>query len=89
MRHFSIAVVVAGAAGLAQPLAAKVVKFEVVRIESPAFEGRSFGAVGTYDRFPPEVGKLPRGDETLLVHDVAVHVRHHGRHAADGEAAEQ
>ena len=35
---------------LAQPSAAKVVKFEVVRIESPAFEGRSFGAVGTYDR---------------------------------------
>ena len=50
MRHFSIAVVVAGAVGLAQPLAAKVVKLEVVRIESPAFEGRSFGAVGTYDR---------------------------------------
>ena len=35
---------------LAQPSAAKVVKFEVVRIELPAFEGRSFGAVGTYDR---------------------------------------
>ena len=51
MRHLSAAVVVvAGVAGLAQPLAAKVVKFEVLRIESPAFEGRSFGAVGTYDR---------------------------------------
>jgi hypothetical protein len=36
--------------GAAQPAAAKVVKFEVLRIESPAFEGRSFGAVGTYDR---------------------------------------
>ena len=35
---------------LVQPSAAKVVKFEVVRVESPAFEGRSFGAVGTYDR---------------------------------------
>jgi Alpha/beta hydrolase domain len=51
MRHLSAtAVVAAGVAGLAQPVAAKVVKFEVVRIESPAFEGRSFGAVGTYDR---------------------------------------
>jgi hypothetical protein len=28
---------------------AKVVKFEIVRIE-PAFEGRTFGTVGTYDR---------------------------------------
>ena len=35
---------------LAGPVCAKVVKFEVVRIESPAFEGRTFGAVGTYDR---------------------------------------
>ena len=33
-----------------QPLAAKVVKFEILRTESPAFEGRAFGTVGTYDR---------------------------------------
>jgi Alpha/beta hydrolase domain len=32
------------------PCSAKVVKFDIVRVESPAFEGRSFGAVGTYDR---------------------------------------
>src|SRR5439155_1431243 len=51
MKHLSAAVVVvAGVAGLAQPLAAKVVNFEVLRIESPAFEGRSFGAVGAYAR---------------------------------------
>jgi hypothetical protein len=51
MRHLSAAaVVVASIAGWAQPLAAKVLKFEVVRIESPAFEGRSFGTAGTYDR---------------------------------------
>src|SRR5262249_38015921 len=36
--------------GAAQPAAAKVVKLEIVRVESPAFEGRSFGSVGTYDR---------------------------------------
>jgi hypothetical protein len=35
---------------LAQPSDAKVVKFEVLRVESPAFEGRTFGTVGTYDR---------------------------------------
>ena len=32
------------------PSAAKVIKFEIVRIESPAFEGRTFGSVGSYDR---------------------------------------
>jgi hypothetical protein len=35
---------------LGSPCAAKVVKFEIVRVESPAFEGRTFGTVGTYDR---------------------------------------
>jgi Alpha/beta hydrolase domain len=34
----------------ASPCAAKVVKFKIVQVESPAFEGRTFGAVGTYDR---------------------------------------
>jgi Alpha/beta hydrolase domain len=29
---------------------AKVVKFEILRVEAPAFEGRTFGSVGTYDR---------------------------------------
>ncbi len=29
---------------------AKVVKLEIVKTESPAFEGRVFGSVGTYDR---------------------------------------
>jgi hypothetical protein len=32
------------------PSAAKVVKFEILKVESPAFEGRTFGTVGTYDR---------------------------------------
>jgi hypothetical protein len=40
----------AGIVGLTGPSTAKVIKFEIVRTESPAFEGRSFGAVGTYDR---------------------------------------
>jgi len=51
MRHLlSVMILIAGMIGLAGPSAAKVVKFEIVRVESPAFEGRSFGAVGTYDR---------------------------------------
>jgi len=51
MRHLLSAVtLIAGVIGLTSPAAAKVVKFEIVRVESPAFEGRTFGAVGTYDR---------------------------------------
>src|ERR1700730_4662363 len=43
-------VIFAGIIALSSPSAAKVVKFDIVREESPAFEGRSFGSVGTYDR---------------------------------------
>jgi len=51
MRHLLSAIIlIAGICGMAHPAAAKVVKFEIVRVESPAFEGRSFGSVGTYDR---------------------------------------
>ena len=51
MRHWLSAIVlIVGIVGLANPSAAKVVKFEIVRVQSPAFEGRSFGLVGTYDR---------------------------------------
>lgn len=51
MRHLLTALVLTTAmAGIVAPSCAKVIKFEVVRTESPAFEGRSFGAVGTYDR---------------------------------------
>ncbi len=41
---------VASLVGATDPLAAKVIKFEVRSVESPAFEGRGFGAAGTYDR---------------------------------------
>jgi hypothetical protein len=43
-------ILVAGILACASPCSAKVVKFEIVRVESPVFEGRSFGAVGTYVR---------------------------------------
>jgi hypothetical protein len=49
----SIAVAALAAAAVVVPAgvaSAKVLKFEIVRAESPAFEGRSFGSVGTYDR---------------------------------------
>lgn len=38
------------ACGLAAPAQARVTKFEIVKVESPAFEGRAFGQAGTYDR---------------------------------------
>jgi hypothetical protein len=41
---------ITGLSALAGPAAAKVIKFEILQIESPAFEGRVFGSVGTYDR---------------------------------------
>src|ERR1700709_2088707 len=51
MRHLLRSLVlIAGLISLVSPSAAKLVKFEIVRVESPAFEGRTFGAVGTYDR---------------------------------------
>jgi hypothetical protein len=51
MRHvLSAIILIAGLISLSHLAAAKVVKFEIVRVESPAFEGRSFGATGTYDR---------------------------------------
>ncbi len=51
MRHLLKSIIlITGIIGLVSPAAAKVVKFEIVRVDSPAFEGRSFGAVGTYDR---------------------------------------
>ncbi|HTE97844.1 MAG TPA: hypothetical protein VK621_04280, partial [Bradyrhizobium sp.] len=51
MLHLLSAVaLIASVVGLTNLSEAKVVKFETVRVESPAFEGRSFGAVGTYDR---------------------------------------
>jgi hypothetical protein len=43
-------VLVTGLAGVIEPAAAKVIRLEVRSIESPTFEGRRFGAVGTYDR---------------------------------------
>jgi hypothetical protein len=51
MRHLLGAVALAASiAALADPLYAKVVKFDIVRTESPAFEGRTFGTIGTYDK---------------------------------------
>src|SRR6478735_11723076 len=51
MRHLlrSIALI-AGILGSVSPSPAKILKLEIVRVDSPAFEGRNFGIVGTYDR---------------------------------------
>jgi hypothetical protein len=51
MKKLTIALIVlVGLFAVPRGAQAKVVKFEVVSIESPAFEGRVFGTVGTYDR---------------------------------------
>ena len=51
MRHLARTIITAACAlACSGPLSAKVLKFEITKLESPAFEGRSFGAVGTYDR---------------------------------------
>ena len=55
-------ILVAGILGFASPCSAKVVKFEIIRIESPAFEGRAFGAVDTYDRI---VARATVSDQVL------------------------
>ncbi len=43
-------ILIAATIVFASPCAARVVKFEILKVESPAFEGRTFGSVGTYDR---------------------------------------
>src|SRR5579863_4512577 len=55
MGYFQLAAIpIAGTVSLGlsvfSPCAAKVVKFDILRVESPAFQGRTFGAIGTYDR---------------------------------------
>src|SRR6516164_5999171 len=67
MRHSLPGIAFAiGVVGLAQPLAAKVVKFEILRTESPAFEGRRFGTVGTYDRIIADIDRASRNSQGLV-----------------------
>jgi hypothetical protein len=63
---------VAGLVAVSGPSAAKVVKFDVVRIESPAFEGRVFGSVGTYDRIIARatVAVSPSDPHNLVIVDI-------------------
>jgi hypothetical protein len=41
---------IAATFALSSPSTANIVKFEILKADSPAFEGRRFGAVGTDDR---------------------------------------
>jgi len=78
----AFAVALVGAASLAGPAEAKIVRFEVLKVE-PAFDGRAFGAVGAYEKVtaratigvdPAEprnagivdVGLAPRGPSGLV-----------------------
>ena len=53
----------------ASPSSAKVVKFEILKVESPAFEGRTFGAVGTHDEITARAtqGRLLAQDAGLFI----------------------
>jgi alpha/beta hydrolase family protein len=49
-RGAALIALLAGLSAAGAPAAAKLLKFEVLRVESPAFEGRVFGPAGTYDK---------------------------------------
>jgi Alpha/beta hydrolase domain len=73
MRHW-IGLILAFACSVAlpDPAAAKVLKFEIIKLESPAFEGRNFGAVGTYDRIIARatIGVTPDDPHNSIIADV-------------------
>jgi hypothetical protein len=56
---------------LSGPTAAKVLKFEITKVESPAFEGRSFGSVGTYDKITARatIGVAPDDAHNAIIVD--------------------
>jgi alpha/beta hydrolase family protein len=83
MRHSRLAaVLLTGSAFATQPAAAKVEKFEVVRMESPAFEGRVFGSVGTYDRI---IGRVTIGVAPNDPHNAVIADIDHAARNAQGE----
>src|SRR5690348_13316593 len=65
-------VLIAGITAFAGPCDAKVLKFEIVKVESPAFEGRTFGTVGTYDRIIARatIGVAPADPHNTVIVDV-------------------
>jgi hypothetical protein len=73
MRFLQCAVVlIAGIVPVVSPCGAKVVKFEIVRVESPAFEGRTFGSVGTYDRIIAHatIATAPENPHNTIIVDI-------------------
>jgi hypothetical protein len=64
---FAISVV-----GPSQSVDAKLIKFEVLRTESPAFEGRTFPPVGTYDRIIARatIAVLPDDPHNSVIVDI-------------------
>jgi hypothetical protein len=69
VRFFSCIILLSAFVG---PSAAKVTKFEILQIESPAFEGRVFGSVGTYDRIIARVtvAVSPMDPHNALIADI-------------------
>jgi alpha/beta hydrolase family protein len=68
-----VAVVLAGLwLGAAAPAQARIVRFEITRVESPTFGGQSFGTVGAYDKL---VGRAfgevdPDAPENAIIQDI-------------------
>ena len=54
---------------LSAPAEAKLLKFEVVAVQSPAFDGRLFGAVGAYDKI---TARATIGVDPTDPHDVGI-----------------
>ena len=50
-RRLNIALAIAAGAALAAPLAeARITRIDITSVESPTFEGRTFGSVGAYEK---------------------------------------
>lgn len=72
--RISAALAMAGACMLAMPSAAEVARFELTGPPQPAFEGRSFGAAGSYERLTARatVALDPTDPRNAIIADIAL-----------------
>jgi hypothetical protein len=64
----------AAAVGLAAPADARITRIEINKVESPAYAGATFGAVGAYERLDGTAyGEVdPRSPQNAIVQDIAL-----------------
>ena len=72
-RRAACAVAVLGAVACAAPAEARITRIEVAKVE-PAFDGRSFGAVGTFERVTGRAhGEVdPHAPANSIIQDIAL-----------------